>query len=62
MAEEVQLLQCTVRDCRARATMLARCTDSQGRSLRQRELCKRHADWLKANRSNVHDVRNAPDA
>jgi hypothetical protein len=59
LAEEIQLLacgysaQCTVRGCRARATMLARCTDNQGRPLRQRELCDRHADWLKANRPNV---------
>ena len=68
MAAEIQLLtcgysaQCTVRGCRARATMLARYTDDQGRPLRQRELCDRHADWLKANRPNVHDLRNAPDA
>ena len=59
MAEEIQLLacgysaQCTVCGCRARATMLARYTDDQGRPLRQRELCERHADWLKANRPNV---------
>jgi hypothetical protein len=37
-------------------------TDGQGRPLKQRELCERHTDWLKANRPNVHDVRNAPDA
>ena len=49
MAAEIQLLacgysaQCTVRGCRARATMLARYTDGQGRPLRQRELCDRHA-------------------
>ena len=46
----------------ARATMLARYTDGQGRPLRQRELCDRHANWLKANRPNVHDLRDAPDA
>jgi hypothetical protein len=68
VAAEIQLLacgysaQCTVRGCRARATMLARYTDDQGRPLRQRELCERHADWLKANRPNVHDLRNEPDA
>jgi len=33
--------------------MLARYTDGQGRPLKQRELCDRHADWLKANRPNV---------
>ena len=54
MAAEIQLLacgysaQCSVRGCRARATMLARYTDGQGRPLKQRELCARHADWLKA--------------
>ena len=59
MAAEIQLLACgysalcSVRGCRARATMLARYTDNQGRPLRQRELCDRHADWLKANRPNV---------
>jgi hypothetical protein len=47
--------QCTVRACRARATRLARYTDGQGRPLRQRELCDRHADWLKANRPNGHE-------
>ena len=68
LAAEIQIIacgysaQCTVRGCRARATMLARYTETQGRPLRQRELCERHADWLKANRPNVHDVRNAPDA
>ena len=68
MAAEIQLLacgysaQCSVRGRRARATRLARCTDGQGRPLKQRELCDRHADWLKANRPNVHDMRNAPDA
>jgi hypothetical protein len=63
MAEEIQLLtcgysaRCTVCGCRARATMLARYTDGQGRPLKQRELCDRHAAWLKANRLNVHAVR-----
>jgi hypothetical protein len=50
------------RGCRAPATRLARYTDGQGRPLKQRELCERHADWLKANRPNVHDMRNDPDA
>jgi len=54
--------QCTVSGCRARATMLARYTDTQGRPLRQRELCERHAERLKANRPNVHDLRSDPDA
>ena len=68
MADQIQLLtcgysaQCTVRGCRVRASMLARYTDGQGRPLKQRELCARHADWLKANRPNVHDLRDAPEA
>jgi hypothetical protein len=45
-----------------RATMLARYTDGQGRPLKQRELCERHAAWLKANRPNVHYLRNTADA
>jgi hypothetical protein len=61
VAAEIQLLtcgysaQCTVRGCCTRAAMLARYTDGQRRPLTQRELCDRHADWLKANRPNVHD-------
>jgi hypothetical protein len=68
VAAEIQLLACeysalcTVRGCRARATLLARYTDGQGRPLRQREMCDRHAAWLKANRPNVRDLRGAPDA
>jgi hypothetical protein len=68
MTAEIQLLacgysaQCTVRGCGARGSVLARYTDDQGRPLKQRELCDRHADWLKANRKNVHDSRGAPDA
>jgi hypothetical protein len=33
--------------------MLARNTDNQGRPLRQRELCDRHAVWLKTKRPDV---------
>jgi hypothetical protein len=68
VAAEIQLLtcgysaRCTVRGCRARATMIARYTDSQGRPFRQRELCDRHTDWLRANRPNVHDLRSDFDA
>jgi hypothetical protein len=68
VAAEIQIIaceysaQCSIRGCRARATRLARYTDGQGRPLRQRQLCERHADWLKTNGPNVHDVRNAPDA
>jgi hypothetical protein len=42
----------TVRGWRARASMLARFTDDQAWPLRNK-MCKRHADWLKANRPNV---------
>ncbi len=68
VAAEIQIIaceysaQCAVRGCRARATRLARYTDGQGRPLKQRELCVRHADRLKANRSNVNDLRGTPDA
>jgi hypothetical protein len=68
VAAEIQLLtcgysaQCIVRGCGARAARLARHTDGQGRPLKQRELCGRHADWLKSNRPNVHDLRNTTDA
>jgi hypothetical protein len=68
VATEIQLLACgysalySVRSYRARATRLARYTDGQGRPLKQRELCDRHTAWLKGNRPNVHDLRDAPDA
>lgn len=64
MAEEIQLLacgysaECSARQCKARATTLARYTDAYGRALRQRELCERHAAWLRTNRPNVFDLRN----
>ena len=67
MAEEIHLLlcgyavTCTVRGCHGRATTLARYADNQGRPLRQRELCARHAEWLKANRANIYDMRSASD-
>jgi hypothetical protein len=59
---DIQLLPCgyvaccSVRQCQARASTVARYTDDQGRPLKQRELCDRHAEWLKANRPNVHDL------
>ncbi len=54
VAQEIQLLACgyaatcSVRGCRVRATAIARYTDNQGRALHQRELCERHAAWLRA--------------
>lgn len=39
--------QHTAPSAAARATKLARYTDGQGRPLRQRELCDRHAAWLR---------------
>jgi len=68
VAEEIQLLQCgyaatcTVRGCPAPATTIARYIDDGGAPLRQRELCDRHAAWLRANRPNIYDVRSAADA
>ena len=65
MAAENQLLpcgypaRCSVRQCEARGSVLARFTDAQGRPLRQRELCNRHADWLRANRPNVQDLMHS---
>jgi hypothetical protein len=62
VAEEIQLLtcgypaRCSVRQCEARGSVLARFTGAQGRPLLQRELCDRHADWLRANRPNVRDL------
>ena len=67
MAEEIQLLvcgyaaTCTVRSCPAPATTIARYIDDGGAPLRQRELCERHAAWLKANRSSIYDMRSASD-
>ena len=37
---------CKVRNCRARATMLARAVDSQGRPVNQYELCEPHAEQV----------------
>jgi hypothetical protein len=65
VAAEIQLLDCayvapcTDVHCRARATTIARYADDQGRPLRQRELCDRHARALKATESNVRDLREA---
>jgi len=63
VSAEIQLLtcgysaQCTVRGCRARATMIAKIHRwPRPAALRQRELCDRHAAWLKANRPNVHHL------
>jgi hypothetical protein len=53
--------QCTVRGCRARGTVLARYTDDQGRPLRQREACERHAQWLKENAVGVRDLRESSE-
>jgi hypothetical protein len=38
--------RCNVRKCKARATTLARSTDSGGRPLKQYELCSMHADQV----------------
>jgi hypothetical protein len=54
--------RCSVRQCHVRATTVARYTDDQGRPLRQRELCDRHAEWLRANRSKIHEERDAHES
>lgn len=46
-----------LRLCKERATTIARYIDDQGRALRQRELCERHAAWVKDNMVGVRDVR-----
>ena len=62
MLPEIHLLacsydvQCTA--CAERATVLARWTDNQGRPLKQRELCERHAQWLKDNVVGLRDLRD----
>jgi len=35
---------CKVRNCKAKATIIARSVDAGGRPLRQYELCAKHAD------------------
>lgn len=37
---------CNVRNCKAKATTLARSTDSGGRPIKQYELCRAHADQV----------------
>ena len=39
---------CKVRDCKAKATTIARSIDASGRPLRQRELCQTHAEQISA--------------
>jgi|HubBroStandDraft_1064217.scaffolds.fasta_scaffold3581822_1 hypothetical protein len=52
VAAEIQIIacrysaQCTVHGCRARANVLARYTDGQGRPLKQLEGCDDHADLI----------------
>jgi hypothetical protein len=38
--------RCKVRNCKSKATTLARSTDSGGRPIRQYELCSIHADQV----------------
>jgi hypothetical protein len=66
MAAEIQLLASGYAPTRtapfagpARATTIARYIDESGAPLRQRELCDRHAAWLRANRRNIYDLRSA---
>lgn len=41
--------RCNVRNCKAKATIIARCNDSGGRPIKQYELCQAHTDQV-ANR------------
>jgi hypothetical protein len=43
--------------CEQRTVCPKSAYDDQGRPLSQRELYERHAEWLKANRTAVHDLR-----
>jgi len=62
MASEIHLLRlgyaarCSPRRCRAPAAVLVRFTDNQGRLVRQREVCERHARWVKENMAGVRDL------
>lgn len=38
--------RCNVRNCKAKATTLARSTDSGGKPIKQYELCQVHADQV----------------
>jgi hypothetical protein len=38
--------RCNVRNCKAKATIIARGNDSGGRPIRQYELCQAHADQV----------------
>jgi len=68
MPAEIELItcgypaRCAVRPCTARATVIVRYTDDQGRALRERELCDRHTAWLKQNRQHVNDLRGGEEA
>jgi hypothetical protein len=67
MPSEIQLLacgydaRCSQRRCAERAAVLARWIDDLGQRVRQRELCKRHAQWLKENVVGVRDLRDSED-
>jgi hypothetical protein len=39
---------CSARNCRAKATMIARAVDAGGRPMKQYELCASHADQIAA--------------
>ena len=68
MAAEIQLIacgysaRCAVRGCRARATMVARYTDGQGRPLRQRELYESIRGLAQGKSPECPRYEEAPDA
>ncbi len=65
MRPEIHLLtclyeaRCTDRECTDRAVVLARWTDDQGLTIMQRELCVRHAQWLKDYMTGIRDLRES---
>ena len=51
------MARCSVKPCPRVATAIARYLDNQGRPLRQRDLCDRHANVLKKREPNIRDLR-----
>jgi len=48
---------CTVKNCKAKATTIARSMDSGGRPIRQHELCEAHAQQVSGReRSKGRDI------
>ncbi len=62
MLPEIHLVQCKdLAECTNRATALARWMDKEGDLVNQRELCERHAKYLKDWATGVRDLRHSKD-